>query len=789
MTLSHRILETIASRFHVPPEALRMFRAASDLSGLDRSTLPTELIPLNSMQLARGLLNYAVFQSIPDWVVPFWVHRQFDPSDPAFIPRSHLGISLNVTHRNWTAVGNPRCPVEPVVDPRGMVTPFRNAWSIDVWLAVGGTIIFPSTASPVHQRLVDGVPIVETTLDAGGVRLMLTTWTEEATFIHRAAIANTTGRTLDCRLAFAIRPFNPEGVGLLHDLAWDQDEQSVIIEHNARVHFDHRPDRVGCGSFATGDASRSFGNPLREDLAATVHCPSGLANGFAEFRVALAPGERREILCRGMLQARRAERVPSGSGVEAAVRLWRTALDAGARLRTPDIRLNEICRASLATLLMLVDDTTITPGPLTYHQFWFRDAAAMVWALDKWGFHSVTRPIVQAYTARQERSGYFRSQQGEWDSNGQAAWSVWQHTVLSRSTETARTLVNALRRGCAWIDRQRHSGTPGERGAAEGLMPRGLSAEHLGLADHYFWDNFWSIAGLEAYVRLCTMLGRHGEAHRWRKAIDDYRTDVDRAILHAQTLHAGEAIPAGPDRRPDSGMIGSCSAWYPLQIFPGDDPRLRATLSRLLAESGREGMFFQHFIHSGVNPYLTLHIAHGWLLAGDRTSFWQLFERVLSRATDTGTFPEAIHPATGGGSMGDGHHGWAAAEVVLALRDAVVYERWSGLDEQHDLVFLGGIPNAWCAPGKSLSLEGVPVPDGVLTLRLNATEECVGLSLMLEEAGGASAGAWKVLFPFPGELAERNDPRVLRTEIVGGETHVSLVPGLPRHDLTVKRRG
>ncbi len=59
-------LELLARRLGVPPAALRMFRAARKFSGLQRSTLPVELVPLNVTQLARGVLNFAVLQTLED---------------------------------------------------------------------------------------------------------------------------------------------------------------------------------------------------------------------------------------------------------------------------------------------------------------------------------------------------------------------------------------------------------------------------------------------------------------------------------------------------------------------------------------------------------------------------------------------------------------------------------------------------------------------------------------------------------------------------------------------------
>ena len=134
---------------------MQMFRASNEISGIDKKTLPVELIPLNSIQLSRGLLNFTVLQSRMDWIFPFWINRQYNPDSKSFVPRSHLGLSMNITHRNWTAVGNPECDVEPIVDPRGLVTPFKNGWSIDTWLIMDGKIFLPSASELVEQCLID----------------------------------------------------------------------------------------------------------------------------------------------------------------------------------------------------------------------------------------------------------------------------------------------------------------------------------------------------------------------------------------------------------------------------------------------------------------------------------------------------------------------------------------------------------------------------------------------------------------------------------------------------------
>jgi hypothetical protein len=81
-----------------------------------------------------AFLNSRVIQHNLDWVWPYWIERQFDPHDVSFIPRAFSITHINLTHRNWTALGYPDCPELPIVDPRGLLTPILDGWSLDGWL-------------------------------------------------------------------------------------------------------------------------------------------------------------------------------------------------------------------------------------------------------------------------------------------------------------------------------------------------------------------------------------------------------------------------------------------------------------------------------------------------------------------------------------------------------------------------------------------------------------------------------------------------------------------------------
>src|SRR6056297_3966893 len=106
---------------------------------------PIELLRAGIIFHARGLINTKAIQHNLDWVWPYWVERQFNPSDYSFIPRGFAFSHVNLTHRNWTAVGHPDLQVYPIMDPRGLVTPLYDDWSVDCWIIdANGRPLIPS---------------------------------------------------------------------------------------------------------------------------------------------------------------------------------------------------------------------------------------------------------------------------------------------------------------------------------------------------------------------------------------------------------------------------------------------------------------------------------------------------------------------------------------------------------------------------------------------------------------------------------------------------------------------
>lgn len=630
---------------------------------------PLELLRAGAVLQARGLMNSQAIQHNLDWVWPYWVERQFDPKDDAFVPRAFNITHINLTHRNWTAIGLPDFPEFPLVDPRGLVTPFFDGWSLDSWIVLeDGHALLPSRQLAVSQNLIlNGGLCVETETHTARARLdsKAEVVMESGVPVCQLKITGTADKK--AWLVVSLRPFNPEGVSFIHQIRLLEKPGGWEVNGHERVFFSEDPYRYKFSNYQEGDVFREL---LFAYGRKKVTCDVGMATAAALFQI--PAGERREVTVR----------VPLASQPLSSSAGWGESLRGSCEFKVPDKKFQFLYDAALRTLV-LHSPRDVYPGPYTYKRFWFRDAAFILYAMLCAGLTERVERAIDRFPSKQTPFGYFLSQEGEWDSNGEALW------VMKRFCEfTGRAAKpawkQAVMRGARWIEKKRSSETSGKLHA--GLFPAGFSAEHLGPADYYYWDDFWGVAGLRA------------AGDEFKKSADTFLYFIDKSLRAVSERLGSSVMPASPYRRLDGGSIGSLVAGYPLQLWEPHDKRLLDTADFLMKEYFVDGGFFQEISHSGINAYLTLHIAQVLLRAGD-PRFFDLVRAVADIATTTGQWPEAVHPRTHGGCMGDGQHVWAAAEWVLMMRNLFVREE----ENPPRLILCSGIPSAWCSESEPLS--------------------------------------------------------------------------------------
>ncbi|MGQ9711360.1 MAG: hypothetical protein ACUVRC_01610 [Desulfotomaculales bacterium] len=633
MCLRVRLSRLFPPRYGEKRDPLIYLRTLEKL-GQGEASLPREVFSFVTKVYLRGYVNAVFAETKPDRVWPWWLERQLDPASPSYMPRGLPALAVNLTGVNWTAIGVPDFEHEAVVDPRGLLTPVPAGWSLDTFLHDENGALVPSRlpADAVSQEATDNVPIIVTCYRWSGLTL------ERSAFVTRLdgcpvavelVVVRNGPAARACHLCYAVRPYNPEGFSPVWEIGYD--DRRVIVNGRTGVMLDTAPDLFIAADESAEDPALGF--PLNAKKQRTTS-RTGLATGLAVYRLSLpANGAAAFAFTVPLvpLPAARTSAAPvfPSTGLLGRVRAyWAARKEQGLRLVLPGRRMQNCFEANKNYLLVLTDGESITPGPLTYHRFWFRDAAYMVEALMKVGHLAEATRIIAAYPRRQRRDGYFLGRNWEWDANGQAIRPMLEHFRLTGERERLAALYPSIVRGISWIARALGD---------DGLLPPGISAEHLGPPAQYYWDDFWALGGVAEAVRAARLLGREADGKRFADLYETLDAAIRRHLENDAARLGRPLMPAGPGQPFNPGAIGSLCCVYPLRLLDPRDPLVRGTVAALLTRWGWAGAYLHNIVHSGINVYLSCHLAQCLLLGGEGSKAWAILCALLELASPTFT--------------------------------------------------------------------------------------------------------------------------------------------------------
>ncbi len=710
---------------------------------------PPELIDQGFSFALTGITSTFGFQGHADWALPWWAEQQLRRESPSFIPTGVNVLTVNLTNRNWTSLALPGAPWKAMVDACGMVTPKAFSWSWMPAVAMGGRTWIPSRldTDQVDQGLRDGWQnrVVTRFKAVEGLA-----WSSEAMafrhgghdwvhWTHRLAWAGS--GPVELTFMLGLRPYNALTLGPIFRSRvkrglWSVNRQAAMV-------LGRLPDAVAFGR----DRTDPLLDPPPEASQARSRSRHGWLGGAAYWRLRLDPGQCWE-LGTFMLVPARAGRLRwsgvvtegLGEAAETEAQAWaERGAPLGLRMADPGIKM---LAAALASRLSVFDNGShFAPGAFFYNHHWLRDSVFIATAHDLWAMHAAVVGKERAWLRTQTWKGDFRSHSGEWDGSGETLFFWSNHGLMTGDGGFLERNWRRLGRCARWIARTRRKE---KAAAAAGLLPAGLSAEHFGPNDHYLWDNFWSLAGLERFLlAMSRWRDAPAGAHRlmaWLEAeAAIYRADLQSHIARL-TQREGGLLPSSPYRHPDAACIGTLVALSPLDLDLGQAPWVRCNAEFLLKHWAQDGFFYQPIIHTGGNAYLTAQLARVLQCLGDGR-WLDLLEGIRAHASPTCSWPEASHPRTGGGCMGDGDHGWACAEVLSLIRLALVR------DQAGQVLLLPNTPEGWWANGP-LALVDAPTLAGRLTFELRPVGQGVHLLSWDLDRSGLRTG-WPLILVLP----------------------------------------
>ena len=666
---------------------------------------PNQLIPLNLEVILKGLLTSRIFEINSDWIYPYWMEKQLNPNDESFIPRGANIFAINTTHRNWTILGFPDFDEKGVVDERGLISPRYNSPSLDIFIKGKDFFFVPSRARKVVQKVnpVDGRVITE--FDTENFLLRSSVFSlKEDRGIH--LYVNIKGKKDgNYRIYFSIRPYNPESIIPV----WEIELKDGIIFVNEDKFL--IPETEGANLFISKDEIDVENEQLLNKKKGKSKY--GLMTGGIFYDFSLNKDEEKTF---HLFLPQTNDRI-NFKDYPFAERLqsdfWKREKEKELTIVTPDSNLNEIFEANKTYIKSLVNRNYITPGPLTYRHFWFRDSAYMVSALTKIGDKDRAGRILLHFPEKQKK-GYFISQKGEWDSNGQAIWTMVEYFRLTKNKDFLAYVYKSIKDGALWIERKRK-----KYKESMGLLPAGFSAEHFGPNDLYYYDDYFGLRGLKDALFSSKVLGFEKDCEMFLNFYEEFKKDIRRAIDIDQERLGKRIVVGGFGRKIDASMISAFTSIFPLNLDLLTKEEVLNTYALLKEKFFVKNCFYQNITHSGINLYLTLEIAEALLYLGEEEEALRLFDSVISLLSPTFTSPEAINPKTLGGCEGDGHHGWAIAEILHFIRNMFV------LEKNKNLYLLSGAKDEWFKDGNCISVKNAYSYFGTINFNVKIDKKSV----------------------------------------------------------------
>ena len=282
MWLPWKYIIRFAARSHGFLDPITLLAQLSKFSQPSEVAEPIELLRAGVVFHARGLINSRVIQHNLDWVWPYWIEKQFDPTDDSFIPRAFSLTHINLTHRNWTAIGIPNSKALPIVDPRGLLTPFWDKWSLDTWIITdNNSALLPSREINSQQilNIHDGLSIQTKTKNE---YLRLETHSEvtnknDKLFCNLSIEASS---SKSAWIVVSLRPYNPEGISFINDVEISNDRKSWSVDKESTILFDQPIERCHASTYRDGDV---FIHLLDAKEQSGSHCDVGMVTAAALF--------------------------------------------------------------------------------------------------------------------------------------------------------------------------------------------------------------------------------------------------------------------------------------------------------------------------------------------------------------------------------------------------------------------------------------------------------------------------------------------------------------------------
>jgi hypothetical protein len=686
--------------------------------------------------MLKGIASAKVIPYRLSRIWPFWVYKQLSPkSDGSFVNCSSFSM-MNVTNRNWVNLSLPGVDERAYVDPRGLIMPFNDSWSLDFWLADASRVVTPASLKQVQQTLTDGKPCVKTEfyLDKLGVSSEIFYHVDDenkGTLFNRVVLENKVDEEVTFSFYFAVRPYNLEGLAPIDEIVY-LTSNAFVVDDRLSVVFDQIPDNVVCINYDEGDVSEHFKD---WEMILKTKCDKHLASAFVEYRIVLEPGQKKVFSAKMPAEncsklRRYYEKTLSLTGAKKLMNrvcyyktfnfreqrgkfdsLWGNILDKIGSVELPNDGMQKIFNDSKAHVLSFINAKGVYVGDNCNNEYWVREMVSMIMALNRVGAFELAGACIECLPLF--RNGFFSKRAykkcDQSDQLGQHIFVLFDYYQLSRNSAVLEKyfsrvefLLGAIERG-----RVKHS----RHKELIGLLKKSSAFDDTGIRDHYVWDNLWALAGVRSAIKMAELLEKKNLVLQWSRLEAEYMQTINQFILYvAKNEGINLMIPVSKNRLMDSAIIGSLISVYPLDIYDAGDEKVQGTINIIEKKYMYDDLYYNYIGHVGLGVSQNFLLAQVYRAQKNKKAF-KVFDRIINSVSGVGTWPESMHPKSYGGCVGSGHYGPANAEYICFVRNLIIND-----DKDNELELLPFIPAEWLKQKSCIiSIKNMPSKFGCVS--------------------------------------------------------------------------
>lgn len=649
-------------------------------------------------------------------------------------PRSFLG-----EQSYWTVFGAAGDEDEALMSEDGAIELGKGGPTIEPFLLMDNRVWSWADVEVSHALPDRALPVPIVQWDTENVALEIMAGAERGTgrIVGVATVKNKRHFPARGFLALTLRPFqampatqnlNMEG-GVSRIRRVDAVDGAFRVDGRT-VAFTEQPWAIGGTPFATGEIVELLDMGEAPEEAA-VDDESGFASGAAAFLFDLDAFRSKRI---GFVATMRAGEIGTTTleSVDAALQAirqeWTEALATPVfRLPKGAERYAETFRSTVAYILINRDGPAIQPGSRAYDRTWIRDGALTSTALHYAGHHAEVREFLDWFAPFQYENGKIpccADERGpdpvpEHDSHGEYIYAVAEYDRFMGDDGFVRAHLPRVAKAVDFIESLRatrmtepyQDGSGLER-AKFGLMPESISHEgYSSKPMHSYWDDFWTLRGLEDAAYLARRAGDAEFEARAAGAAQSMRACLYESMRLAMAVKKIEHVP-GCVELGDFDATSTSIGVFPVgELGRIPEPALTNTFDRYARwfddrAAGRiEWRDYTPYEIRNTTTFLFLgrrdvtHRMMEFFFKDQRPAGWNAWAEVVRNGYRTPGF------------IGDLPHTWVASDFVKLLRTMFVHERGDGT-----LVVGMGITREWMESEGGASAEGLPTHFGELGL-------------------------------------------------------------------------